>query len=78
MLHTFAIFLNQAETEQQRGVNRVRWFSGETRKFVKAAQPVAFLSQVTVMTAITGRLKKTVVRAVFEIDILQYTSSWIR
>jgi hypothetical protein len=59
-------------------VQRVKGSAGKISETVKAAQPVTFLPQATVVTALTGRIKKTVVRTISETDIVQHEQAWIR
>lgn len=53
-------------------------FVREISETIKTAQPVAFLSQATVVAAIAARIKKAVVRAVLKIDTVRYKQSRIR
>lgn len=78
MLYLFIMRFNQVDAVQQRGVKRVNRFACQIVEIVKAAQPVTFLSQVTAATAIAGCVKKSVLRAVLQIDIFQNKQSWIR
>ncbi len=78
MLYLFIMRFNQVDAVQQRGVKRVDRFACQIIKIVKAAQPVTLLSQVTAPTAITGSVKKSVLRTVLQIDIFQNKQSWIR
>jgi len=78
MLYLFIMRFDQVDAVQQRGVKRVDRFACQIVEIVKAAQPVTFLSQVTAPTAIAGCVKKSVLRAVLQIDIFQDKQSWIR
>ncbi len=78
MLRLFIMRFDQVDAVQQGGVQRVNRFAGQIIEVVKAAQPVTFLSQVTAATAIAACVKKSVLRAVLQIDIFQNKQSWIR
>ena len=78
MLRLFIMRFDQVDAVQQRGVKRVNRFARQIIEIVKAAQPVTFLSQVAAATAIAGSIKKSVLRAVLQIDIFQNKQSWIR
>jgi hypothetical protein len=78
MLRLFIMRFNEVDAVQQRGVKRVNRFAGQIIKIVKATQPVTLLSEVAAATAIAGSIKKSVLRAVLQIDIFQNKQSWIR
>ncbi len=78
MLRLFIMRFNEVDAVQQRGVQRVDRFACEIVEIVEAAQPVTLLSQVAAATAIAGCVKKSVLRAVLQIDIFQNKQSWIR
>jgi len=69
--------LNQADAVQQRSIHCMGRFVREISETIKTSQPVTFLSQATVMAAIAGRIKKTVVRAALKIDTVRYKQSRI-
>ncbi len=78
MLYLFIMRFNEVDAVQQRGVKRVNRFACQIVEIVKAAQPVTLLSQVTAATAIAGCVKKSVPRAVLQIDVFQNKQSWKR
>ena len=78
MLRLFIMRFNEVDAVQQRGVKRVNRFAGQIIEIVKATQPVTLLSEVAAATAIAGSIKKSVLRAVLQIDIFQNKQSWIR
>ena len=64
--------LDQFDAVQQRRIHRIRGLVCEISEVIETTQPVAFLSQVAVMAAITGRIKKALMWTVFKIDTVQY------
>jgi hypothetical protein len=78
MLHAFTARLDEVDAVLQRGVHRVRGFTGKTGEIVDASQPVTFLLQVTTTAAIAAGIKLAAVRTIHKIDIVQYQQSRIR
>ena len=62
---------NQVDAVKQRSIHCVGRPVRKIRETVEAAEPVAFLLQVTVVAAITGCVEKALVRTVFEVDSVQ-------
>ena len=72
LLYFLASRLDQVNAVQQRSIHRIRRPVREITEAIETTQPVAFLSQATVVAVIAGRIKNAFMWTVLTIDTVHY------